>query len=190
LWGSDNSYFNKFKKASYRLGFLGRNYPHKNLKILIDVERILKFKYGFDCEFLLSLNKVEMSDLGVSKNNKFISTGPLNSTQCPAFYQSIDAVIFPSLLECFSATPLEGMIMGKPVFGSDRPFLRDSCGDNIYYIDPLCANDIAKKIVDAFSNPESMALKVIEAKAFVSSLPTASDRACKYVSIIKSCGLG
>ena len=64
----------------------------------------------------------------------------------------MDAIIFPSLLECFSATPLEAMAMEKPFFASDREFIRDVCSDYALYFDPEDPISAANVINDYLEN--------------------------------------
>ena len=57
----------------------------------------------------------------------------MSLAQCPSYFKELDGIILPSLLECFSATPLEALIMGKPIFLSDRQFNKDVVGDFYFY---------------------------------------------------------
>lgn len=166
------------------LGFIGRAYPHKNLAILKSVNMILKSKYKFECNFLFTLTNNEMRDCGFLDESNFFTVGSLSLNECPNFYENIDGLIFPSLLECFSATPIEAMKMGKPVFASDLPFVRDFCKDSIFYFDPNSAEDIARSIYEGFKDDYLLTTNVLSAKYIADSLPSSEDRAKKYISII------
>ncbi|MET2953883.1 glycosyltransferase [Vibrio harveyi] len=133
--------------SNLTLGFIGRNYIHKNLKILSKVDSILKNKFNLTVNFLFTLSDDEMKENEFDKIKNFYSVGSLSLSQCPSFYQFIDALIFPSLLECFSATPIEAKIMGKPIFASNRSFITGTVDINrLYLFEPTSADSIASTI--------------------------------------------
>ena len=168
------------------LGIVTRDYPHKNLKILPDVAEILKHTYKFNVRFLVTLTSKEW----LKKDDRFRAyvdnVGSISVAQCPSFYNLLDGVIFPSLLECFSATPIEAMIMKKPVFASDRLFVRQACEDFVNYFDPIEPNNIAKSIYKYFLKEKSQNLTFIES-AYNQALKynNPSERAKKYINIIR-----
>lgn len=168
------------------LGIVTRDYPHKNLGILPKVAEVLRLNYNFKVHFYTTLNDEEWS----TKNSffkKYVSTvGSLSPDQCPSFYQQVDGIIFPSLLECFSATPLEAMVMEKPLFASDRGFVRDVCQEHAIYINPLDANDIASKIAGHFQSDRINRVELQQAKAHALNFSSAKSRAEKYLQIINS----
>ncbi|OEE04269.1 glycosyltransferase [Vibrio cyclitrophicus] len=172
------------KSDKFTLGFIGRGYSHKNLSILKNVNNILVNQYNSYCDFLFTLSDKEMEEHGFSKLENFHSIGPINIEQCPAFYQEIDALIFPSLLECFSVTPIEAMEMKKLVIASDLPFVADVCKNAARYFDPDSAESIAYAIYSAMSNPDENEKIVEQASSIISNSPTAEDRAVGYLNII------
>ena len=126
-----------------RLGFLGRDYPHKNLGILPEARRLLAERHGIRAEIFLTLTPAEWQARPAEFRAAMANVGPLTLSQCPSFYRGLDAALFPSLLECFSVMPLEAMAMGRPLFASDRPFVRDICGELAHYFDPRSPESIA-----------------------------------------------
>ena len=170
-----------------RLGYVSRAYPHKNLEVLFDVAKNLKKITKLNFEFFVTLNEDEWAKFSPDFRSEIKNIGPLNVAQCPTFYQSMDGVVFTSLLECFSATPLEAMIMRRPLFASDRDFVRDCCADHAIYINPLDPVDIATKINEWFSveSKDSQVRCIEQAYKHVASLPNSRDRAINYVDIIK-----
>lgn len=166
------------------LGIVTRDYPHKNLNILPYVAKSLELNHNLKVQFYTTLNSDEWSTKS-SLFKKHVSTiGSLRPDQCPSFYQQIDGVIFPSLLECFSATPLEAMVMEKPLFASDRVFVRDVCHDHAIYIDPLDADDIAFKIANYFQSDKIDKAKLRKAREHALNFSSAKGRAEKYLKII------
>lgn len=170
-----------------RLGFIGRNYIHKNTEIFQGIAEILEKTYGIKACFYVTFTKEEWDDCSAEFRGICINLGPVAVTQCPAFYQSLDAVVFPSLLECFSATPLEAMVMEKPLFASDRPFNRDICGDHAFYFDPLSPESAANAIAQVFLNggPNKEALRAAREHAINFSNPR--ERAQKYHALLSQC---
>ncbi|MFA0254814.1 glycosyltransferase [Vibrio breoganii] len=167
------------------LGFIGRPYSHKNIMILNQVNEILVSKFGMHCDFIFTFTDIEMQQCGFSSKSNFYSVGEINIAQCPAFYDLLDALLFPSLLECFSASPIEAMKMNTTVIASNYPFVKELCGDAAFYFNPLSANDIARVIFNVFSNKTLIEEKKRLGNKLVSELPTAKERAVSYLNIIK-----
>lgn len=167
------------------LGIVTRDYPHKNIGILPAVAQILESKHNLKLHFYTTLNELEWSARD-EFFKKYVSTvGSLSPDQCPSFYQQIDGVVFPSLLECFSATPLEAMVMTKPLFASDRGFVRDVCADYAVYFDPLDAEDIALKIADYFKVNFNHTEPLQKARNHALNFSSARGRAEQYLEIIQ-----
>lgn len=183
----DKSKWNQihFAKGSedLALGLITRDYPHKNLKILPEVAKALKLKYDINVHFYTTLNDIEWETKSPYFKQYVSTVGALSPDQCPSFYEQVDGVIFPSLLECFSATPLEAMVMKKPLFASDRDFVRDVCHEHAIYIDPLNANDIALKIASYFKL-DTVQINLSKAKSHALNFSSARQRAEQYLQII------
>lgn len=167
------------------LGIVTRDYPHKNIGILPAVGQILESKYNLKVHFYTTLNELEWSARDDFFKMYVSTVGSLSPEQCPSFYQQIDGVVFPSLLECFSATPLEAMVMTKPLFASDRGFVRDVCAEYALYFDPLDANDIAHKIARYFNTGSNRTEHLEKAKNHALNFSSARSRAEKYLEVIQ-----
>lgn len=179
-----------FAGDGFRVGCLGRDYVHKNLCILPVVSSILKERYGLEVRFFVTLNEREWSLKSDGFKDAVCNVGELSITQCPSFYRYMDAVFFPSFLECFSATPLEAMAMGKPLFASRRDFNKDICKDYAFYFDPESPEDAAGVIaryIKYVHGQDSQRLQVASEYAFRFS--SAKERAEKYVNIVRDCCL-
>lgn len=188
-------YFNKSQWGSIQvdkepgaisLGFATRDYPHKNTKILPYVADILRSKYGLAVHFYLTLRTAEYANKDAFFKKYVSAIGEIFPDQCPAFYSQMDGVIFPSLLECFSATPLEAMMMRKPLFASDRDFVRDICGDNAIYFNPLDPAEIAAKIAQYFNGTSEPLLDLDKAALHAQLFSSATSRAQQYLEIISA----
>jgi glycosyltransferase involved in cell wall biosynthesis len=167
-----------------RLGFLGRNYLHKNTSIFPAIVAELEQRYSLMARIYVTFTEQEWAECTPIFRAVCINVGPLAVSQCPRFYEVLDAVVFPSLLECFSATPLEAMAMEKPLFASDRPFNRDICGAHAHYFDPLDPVSAAAAIARVFAGPgpNASALRVAREHAINFSSP--KERAEKYLALL------
>lgn len=170
--------------GALRLGIVGRNYMHKNTEIFPEIAAILSDVHGIAAHFYVTFTDEEWRACSPAFRRASINVGPLAVAQCPSFYRALDGVVFPSLLECFSATPLEAMAMEKPLFASDRPFNRDICQRHAHYFDPLSPEAAAAAIAEVFggSGPDRAALQAARAHAF--GFSNASDRARKYLDLL------
>lgn len=171
-------------RSDIKLGFVGRNYAHKNTAILPKVSDLLLRDYGINISFYVTFTEEEWASCSANFRATVINVGPLFVAQCPSFYTQMDGIIFPSLLECFSATPLEAMAMEKLLFASDRPFNRDVCHDHAHYFDPLSPASAAKAIAQVFlsGGPSPEALSAARSHAINFSSP--KQRAEKYIALL------
>lgn len=172
-------------RSDIKLGFVGRNYTHKNTVIFPQIINILRRDYGVLARIYVTFTDDEWANCSDEFRATVTNVGPLLVNQCPAFYKQIDGVIFPSLLECFSAAPLEAMAMGKPLFASDRPFNRDVCGEHAQYFDPLlpasAAAVIAQQVLDGRGGDRET---LREAQKHAATFSTAGERAEQYLALI------
>lgn len=170
-----------------RLGFVTRDYAHKNLDFLPRVGRELARISGKRYRFYVTLNEHEWGSRSAEFKEFVTTVGPLTVAQCPPFYRAMDAVIFPSLLECFSATPLEALAMRRPLFASDRGFVRDVCAEHAMYFDPLDPASAAAGIVDWFErkSQDEQSAHVERGYRHLLSLPGSRERARAYLEIIE-----
>lgn len=173
--------------AMLKLGLVSRNYPHKNLKILPKVKKELLERYNLAVDFFVTFPQKEWDKCDDSFKESVINVGGLKLNECPSFYSSLDGVVFPSLLECFSAVPIETMMLNKPLFASDLPFIRDVCAKHCNYFDPLDEVSIADAIYKYFilprANQESFTRSAF---TFVQNYPNPNERAVGYLKLIDS----
>lgn len=170
--------------SDVRLGFVGRNYAHKNTRIFPELIKILRRDHGVNASIHVTFTDEEWAACDDAFRAAVSNVGPLFVAQCPIFYRSMDAVIFPSLLECFSATPLEAMVMERPLFASDRPFNRDVCAEHAHYFDPMDPWDAAAKITAYLRDRNQEATRLTAAREHALSFSNASDRARQYLEIL------
>lgn len=167
-----------------RLGYLGRNYLHKNTSIFPKIVNQLKNKYNFHIDLYVTFNESEWENVSDDFKNVVINIGELEVLECPSFYSNLDGVIFTSLLECFSVTPLEALFMGKVLFASDRDFVRDICGHYAYYFDPNDVNSISDIIFSYFQNSNTTSVCNSDAINHAKTFSSAKSRCESYIKII------
>jgi glycosyltransferase involved in cell wall biosynthesis len=151
------------------IGLISRNYLHKNLLILPGLKRVLRERHGLLAEFFVTFSAEEWEGCSQEFRSTINNVGLLKLDQCPSFYSLMDVVVFPSLLECFSAVPIEALYMEKPLVASDRAFVRDCCGEFAFYFDPIN------------SAPESAGEAVIKALGRIADDPGYLKRAARHV---------
>lgn len=175
----------QLRTPALKIGFVGRAYPHKNLWILPAVKHLLRSRHHIDVDFYVTLNPSEWNGASDDFRQVVVNAGPLTLGQCPNFYMQMDGVIFPSLLECFSATPLEAMVMKKPLFASDRVFVRQVCAEHAHYFEPTRPEHAAEVIAAYFQQDRRTAGEAIEAAhRHVEQFSDAGTRARRYLQLL------
>ena len=109
--------------------------------------------------------------------------GVVAAADCPYIYSQGDALLLPTMLECFSASYPEAMVMKKPILTSDLSFARSICGDAGIYFNPLDPADIADKIILLMNDKALYDQKVANGLKRVVSFPSAAQRAEKYIEL-------
>lgn len=171
--------------SDIKLGFVGRNYAHKNTSIFPAIIDLLLREHGIKASIYVTFTDEEWAACDNAFRAAVTNIGPLFVAQCPTFYSRMDAVIFPSLLECFSATPLEAMAMEKPLFASDRPFTRDVCQGHAHYFDPLSPASAAKAIAQFFLSGKSNSDRLRAAREYAINFSSPKERAEKYLALLE-----
>lgn len=169
-------------------------YAHKNISILIPTALCLLKKNFVLFEFHLTLPKESREYKNLAKQiqkhqleNYFINHGPIPPQEGPRLYESIDALVFPSLLETYSVTPLEAICMGKPVFISDIPPHRALFSpEHVSFFNPLDPQSIADSILHLVKHPEQIQQKHILAKQWLQqTMSTRKSRTQAYLDLIQ-----
>lgn len=158
--------------------YVGNAYPHKNLNALLDAlklvirplaPQVIRGKIPDNqttripdnlglilvCPrdvFSESLKK-EIESRGLK--DKVELKGYLTPGSLAKLFQKAQAYVFPSLSEGFGIPGLNAMAAGLPVICSNIPTLKEVYGDAALYFDPKDPADIAKKIQEVISNPET-----------------------------------
>lgn len=178
--------YDNLPTSSFKILFLTANYPHKNMDVIPEVIKILKHKYKFnDFKFLITLQSEELNFPEYCE--EYIEyLGKVDLKKIPSLYNQSQMVFIPTLLEVFSATYLEAMLMKKPIIASDLEFSRDICGESAYFCEPVNAESYADAIF-RLANDENLRNSLVSKgtenlKRFGSSM----ERTVSYLNIIKT----
>ncbi|MEL6718476.1 MAG: glycosyltransferase [Bacteroidota bacterium] len=173
----DQASFEREKGYKYLL-CLSRYYPHKNIESLINVASLIKTQ-GLPYKIIITLSEDQHPNVKLI-NEKIIQNGLddiiLNVGRVPIelvpnFYESVDALILPTLLESFSGTYVDAMQFGKPIFTSDKDFAKEVCGELAYYFNPLSPREILKTIVTAYGDENELEERVKRGRQRVAQFP-------------------
>jgi len=174
------------RTRKFRIGYLGKAYAHKNLEILPDLISNLRSDYNIGVEILVTLDEKEWQAAPQELRDTCVNIGQLQPAQCPNFYREVDAVIAPSLLECVSASPLEGMVMRRPVIAADMSFNRTVYLDNIFYYKPLDAKNCASVCFHVLTMNQEIKKQLLDrAEKFADEFSSAASRAQSYKKAIQ-----
>lgn len=123
-------------------------YPHKNLGIIKKVVDCLDVKGREDIEFVVTLPQNYYDRLFPARyKDRIINVGFVPSKEGPSLYNECDIMFLPTLLECFSASYAEAMVMHKPIITSDMGFAHTVCKNAAIYFNPVNAEEITEKLI-------------------------------------------
>lgn len=177
----------KEKAGPYKFLYLTADYPHKNLNIFNELLPLVK-EQNIDCRFYVTLpDDVFRRRFPDHQNSELLKNlGPLAPEDCPAAYNSVDALFFPSLVETFSSNYPEAMIMKRPIITSDLDFAHFICGDAALYFDPYSALSIVDSIKLLINNKPLQEQLVKAGLKRLVNFDTAYTRAQKLLSIMEN----
>jgi glycosyltransferase involved in cell wall biosynthesis len=166
------------KNDEVRLITISSYYPHKNIESIPKVLAELEKNGIVTVKFILTLKSDDYIKIIPERwRDRVYNTGPVAGIECPSLYQECDMLYLPTLLEVFSASYPEAMIMGKPILTSDLSFARDICGDAALYFDPFNTSSIAETIKKIAFNRNVYQEYVNKGNERVKIFPTAAQRA-------------
>lgn len=140
----------KYKQTT--LLYIGSLYPHKNISFVLSV---LEHNPNLQLQLIGSRNifqdkiRNEVKKLKVEKQVKFLGFVP--DEELGKVFQTVDALIQPSLSEGFGLTGIEAMSCGLPVLASDIPIFREIYQNGAYFFDPTSIDELTSAI-DELSN--------------------------------------
>lgn len=172
---------------------LSAPYPHKNLDLIPFVVSHLKYDFKCKVNFILTLpedshiwSSIRIDAINLGVLDCIQNVGVLSLSECVEEYKRAKLVFLPTLLEVFSATYIESIVMNKPIVTTDLDFAHDVCGDCALYFmrsDPM---DAAKKIYDLLVN-KSLYEKIVQCTINKSNeLPTLDEKYNMIFDVLKN----
>lgn len=153
-------------------------YPHKNLDIIKKVVDVLESNGRKDIQFVVTLPQNYYDQLFPAEyKDCIINVGFVPSKEGPSLYEECDIMFLPTLLECFSASYAEAMVMHKPIITSDMGFAHCVCKDAAIYINPVDAEEIAEKLINLVDDKELQQKLVAKGEEQKAQFGTSEDRA-------------
>lgn len=136
--------------------YVGRFFPHKNIRRLIDAFGVLQRNHT-DLKLVLVGKKDALAEQNLEYARKLgiknvIATGYVSEGQLRWLYENCAVYCFPSLSEGFGLPSLEAMKHGAPVASSNATCLPEVNGEAAHYFNPLDVNDMASKINDILTD--------------------------------------
>jgi glycosyltransferase involved in cell wall biosynthesis len=173
------------KTDSFKFLTISANYPHKNLEILKKVIPILLNKYPkFKFKFYLTISEEDFGFLPTKSKESITFLGKVSINQCPNLYSQCDFLFLPTLLECFSASYCEAMVMKKPILTSNLSFAKGICKDSAVYFDPMNPENIADVMYELVMNKEKQMELINKGIEQLKAFDNSSQRAEKYLQVI------
>lgn len=171
----------------FRFLTLSKYYPHKNLSVIrFIVDELRKRIDIVNIQFVLTITASEYFTIfGDQYKDEILTVGPIPIKEAPSLYNECDAMFLPTLLECFSASYPEAMIMGKPILTSNLGFAKTVCQDAAIYFNPMDVQDMTDKILDLVNNPNLRKDLVDKGVKRIAEMPSAKERALIYLDICK-----
>lgn len=139
---------------------VGSSSPHKNLKISIEIARILKTTYWNviqqsdrpNFRFLFTVKEMELGYIPDDLREHFFFIDKVDIAEIPSLYEQTDILFQPTLLECFTAVYPEAMRMKRPIVTTDLEFAHSLCGSAALFYSATDPVSAAEKIVQLISN--------------------------------------
>lgn len=174
------------QEGEFRLLTLSAWYAHKNLGIIKPVADILRQQNQTDIKFVLTLPQdIYLEQFPTQYHGQIINVGPVKIDEAPSLYKECDAMFLPTLLECFSASYAEAMVMRKPILTSNLGFAHTVCHNAALYFDPVNAEDIAAKMLQLYQSEKLQQELIEKGNETIKQFGSAQDRAGKYLEILK-----
>lgn len=169
------------------LAYPARGYAHKNHEFLGALATEIEALGGPPVRFVVTLSDAHWERSSERLRSVCLNVGELEVAQMPSLYAACDGLVFPSLREVFSVTPLEAMRVGVPVLASDRAFVRD-LGPGPILFDPQDASAAARTVQAALSSPDALVRSAEEGLRTAMRAPTAASRAARLAALVEECG--
>lgn len=166
------------------------NYPHKNLPILIKACHYLEGKHPtLRFRFVLTINDNDLQGVDDCARRHIVFLGPVKIAQVPPLYEKADVMLLPTLLECFSASYAEAMVMRRPIITTNLDFAQGLCADAALYYDATSHEALGEAIVSLVADKALQERLVENGVEQLNKFDTFEQRAEKLIKITESIAL-
>lgn len=163
------------------------NYPHKNLPIIIPTCHYLEEHFpDLSFRFVVTVNEKDMIGLDDCVRKHVVFLGPVKIEQVPYLYEQCDVMFLPTLLECFSASYVEAMLMHRPIITTDLVFARGLCKDAAIYYNATSSEDLSLAIVRLTKDAGLRSQLVMAGEEQIKRFDTYEQRAEKLIKILET----
>jgi glycosyltransferase involved in cell wall biosynthesis len=127
-------------------------WPHKNHRKLFEALTIMKDRYHFDGQLVLTgvamqAHNEALAEIGrLNLQDEVKVLGFLPHADLPWLFNLARLLVFPSLFEGFGIPLIEAMACGCPIVCSNVTSIPEVVGETGVFFDPSIAEDIAEKI--------------------------------------------
>jgi len=135
-------------------------------------------------KLITTLKEKEYYNLPKRLKKISLNLGIISALELKSAYYKSTAVIFPSLLESFSITPIEAMFCKKPLIASDRDFIREFCMKIPYYFNPVRSKSITCAIIKCLMDLKKNSARLNKGRKISEKYNNSLVRTKKYISII------
>lgn len=127
-------------------------WPHKNHNKLLAALKIMKDRYGFEGQLVLSGIAMQSNDAVIAEidrlglHDNIVVLGYLPHADLPCLYNLAQLMVFPSLYEGFGIPLVEAMACGCPVACSNVTSIPEVVGNAALLFDPLSSEEMAEQV--------------------------------------------
>ena len=162
-------------------------YPHKNLRIALDIAKIFNNKYpSLKIRFVMTIEEKEFPAIPSYLRDYFLFIGKVDISECPSLYEQVDIMFQPSLLECFTATYAEAMRMGVPIVTTNLDFAVGLCKESACYYSPKDPQSAANAIYNVITDKEYAKFLIENGKNQLHQFGNYEQRVEKIINILET----
>jgi hypothetical protein len=172
------------RPGEVRLFYPARGYPHKNHSFLPTVVAAFEDRFDIPLRIVVTLREGEFARTFGQDPHGIINIGEVDTPRCPDLYRQTDGLLFPSLNETFSASPLEAAFMRRPIIAPRLPFMVAMTEGFASYYDVDDPVDAAQAILAATTAGDSSRGSLDAAFRWAKALPTPGEQAKVYLKIL------
>ena len=152
--------------------YVASDEPHKNHNNLVEAWRILAKEGVKPILYLTIDNETKLynniQDLVEQYGLKIRIKTKLTRDELLAYYQKVEALIYPSYFECFGIPIVEAQNFDLPIIAAELDYVRDLV-DPVETFDPTSPRSISRAVMRFLGHPGPRA-KVIPANRFIDAL--------------------